>query len=355
MDTPELDVAENLAPLLVIHHDGRMECLKLAKFVPPSLHSAAGASSKDMTIDAATGVSARLFLPTAAAEKLPILFYIHGGAFCIESATSPLYHCHLLSLSTQAGALCVSIDYRLAPEHPLPAAYGDAWAALRWAAVRADPWLAEHGDFSDFFLAGDSACANLAHNLAVRANLHNGFLQTNDIIISGLALIHPYIWFCDLHGELSYMNEQNANGEPCMNPVAEEAPSLAGLRCRKVLVCIVGVDFLREQGECYLGTLKKSGFEADIMTHFAPIKCFFYDGRGIRMYKCSRLSAENLCDGEKLESVGSSILGVAGVVTGLGQDQAGTSRRDGSSRSADWPLAAGSIDRGAAAPHNDGT
>ncbi|XP_078436914.1 2-hydroxyisoflavanone dehydratase-like [Wolffia australiana] len=285
VDMPELDVAENLAPFFVIHHDGRVERLMPVKFMPPSLHSPAGVASRDVTIDAATGVSARLFLPTAAAaaEKLPILFYIHGGAFCIESATSPLYHRHLLSLSAQAGALCVSIDYRLAPEHPLPAAYDDAWAALRWAAARADPWLAAHGDFSRFFLAGDSAGANLAHNLAVRASLHPDFLQTNDIIVAGLAVIHPYFWFRDLAGEISWMNEWNAKlwrfigpssskglkEEYCMNPAVEGAPSLAGLRCGRVLVCVAGVDFLREQGECYLETLKNSGFEGGVELHVA--------------------------------------------------------------------------------------
>ncbi|RLN12591.1 putative carboxylesterase 7 [Panicum miliaceum] len=67
-----------------------------------------------------------------------------------------------------AGAVAVSVNYRLAPEHPLPAAYDDAWAALQWTVSSClsgpEPWLADHGDAKRIFLAGDSAGGNIAHN-----------------------------------------------------------------------------------------------------------------------------------------------------------------------------------------------
>ncbi|KAF8647704.1 hypothetical protein HU200_065344 [Digitaria exilis] len=69
------------------------------------------------------------------------------------------------------GALVVSVEYRLAPEHPIPTAYNDAWSALRWAtsstsSLAHDPWLAAHADPTRTFVAG----GNIAYHTAVRAS-----------------------------------------------------------------------------------------------------------------------------------------------------------------------------------------
>uniref|UniRef100_A0A0E0ECB3 Alpha/beta hydrolase fold-3 domain-containing protein n=1 Tax=Oryza meridionalis TaxID=40149 RepID=A0A0E0ECB3_9ORYZ len=93
---------------------------------------------------------ARLFLPSGAAatgqRRLPIVVYFHGGSFCTESAFCRTYHRYATFLASRAGALVVSVEYRLAPEHPIPAAYDDAWAALQWVASLSDPWFADYGD-----------------------------------------------------------------------------------------------------------------------------------------------------------------------------------------------------------------
>ncbi|OEL22933.1 putative carboxylesterase 2, partial [Dichanthelium oligosanthes] len=78
-------------------------------------------------------------------------------------------------------------------EHPLPAAYDDSWAALRWvlasAADGSDPWLSQYGDLSRLFLAGDSAGGNIAHNLALRAGEEG---LDGGARIKGVALLDPY-------------------------------------------------------------------------------------------------------------------------------------------------------------------
>eukprot|EP00267_Zea_mays_P041343 XP_020393228.1 probable carboxylesterase 3 [Zea mays] len=80
-------------------------------------------------------------------------------------------HSYLNDLVARSGAIGMSVYYRLAPEHKLPAAYDDAWAALRWAVTLGeDPWLLEHADLSRVFLAGCNADANIAHDTAVRVS-----------------------------------------------------------------------------------------------------------------------------------------------------------------------------------------
>ncbi|OEL30326.1 2-hydroxyisoflavanone dehydratase [Dichanthelium oligosanthes] len=122
-------------------------------------------------------------------RRLPLVVYFHGGAFCTGSAFSELFHRYAFSLSARAGALVVSVEYRLAPEHPVPAAYEDAWVALRWAASRSDPWLVYHADHMRMYLAGESASDNIAHNMAAHV-----VAEGEDVRIEGMVLLQPFFW-----------------------------------------------------------------------------------------------------------------------------------------------------------------
>jgi acetyl esterase len=102
-------------------------------------------------------LAARLYVPPSDAEFPALLVYFHGGGFVLGSldSTDPL--CRLLA--AQSGVRLLSVDYRLAPEHPYPAALEDALAAYRWARERAATFGAEPGLIA---VGGDSAGANLA-------------------------------------------------------------------------------------------------------------------------------------------------------------------------------------------------
>ena len=112
---------------------------------------------------------ARLWVPQSALnharpEGLPVLLYLHGGGFTIGSvATHESLCCHLAHLGHCA---VVSVDYRLAPEHPYPTAVNDAWDSLQ-ALVAQAPGLGL--DASRIAVGGDSAGGTLAAVLALMA------------------------------------------------------------------------------------------------------------------------------------------------------------------------------------------
>ena len=95
-------------------------------------------------------------------EKLPVLVYLHGGGWVAGSVATHDPFCRLLSEA--AGVIIASVEYRLAPEHPHPAALEDAFAAVHWAANNAARW---GGDAGRLALGGDSSGGHLA---AVTAN-----------------------------------------------------------------------------------------------------------------------------------------------------------------------------------------
>ncbi|OVA12566.1 Alpha/beta hydrolase fold-3 [Macleaya cordata] len=301
------EIAFELLPLLRVYKDGRVERLIASEIVPSSLQDPeTGVSSKDIIISSPDpSISARLYLPninklattnsTQQHQKLPLLIYFHGGAFCIGSVASFLHQRYLNLLVSQANVVAVSVEYRLAPEHPLPTAYEDCWAALQWVLSHSkkqeedlqhatfnhgfnnEPWLIDYVDFSRVFLGGDSAGANIAHNVAMRVTDGLDGLRS----IRGAFLVHPYFWGSDPIGSETgmdpgrksiveriwlFVSPLSSDGidDPMFNPFAPGAPSLSGLGCEKVLVCVAGKDTLIERGRFYCEKLKSSGWEGEV-------------------------------------------------------------------------------------------
>ncbi|MBO21625.1 MAG: hypothetical protein CMM26_04500 [Rhodospirillaceae bacterium] len=115
----------------------------------------------------------RIYQPNTASQAeagpLPIFLFIHGGGFVIGSIESRDPQCRLICRDTPC--IVVSVDYRLAPEHPFPAAPDDCWAALEWIYVNA---AAFGGDPARIGVGGESAGGNLAAGLALRARAAGG-------------------------------------------------------------------------------------------------------------------------------------------------------------------------------------
>jgi acetyl esterase len=106
-------------------------------------------------IRVADGVSVDVLVPNGK-PPFPVLVYLHGGGWSIGSPTS---HARLTrELACAASALVVSVDYRLAPEHPFPHPLDDCAAAIRWAVANAREY---GGDPQRLAVGGDSAGGNL--------------------------------------------------------------------------------------------------------------------------------------------------------------------------------------------------
>ena len=113
-------------------------------------------------------IPVKVFKPTGAGT-LPLLIYIHGGGWVIGSPATHAKLCAELSLG--ANVVVVSVDYRMAPEHPAPEPLNDCVAAIRYTVANA----AEFGaDGSRFAIGGDSAGGNLTAASALRLRDEGG-------------------------------------------------------------------------------------------------------------------------------------------------------------------------------------
>jgi acetyl esterase/lipase len=102
-------------------------------------------------------------------DDLPVVVYYHGGGWCIGDLDT---HDHVARAhALGAEAIVVSVDYRLAPEHPYPQGVQDAWAALQWVGEHAAEL---GGDPARIAVAGDSAGANLSAVVALKARDDGG-------------------------------------------------------------------------------------------------------------------------------------------------------------------------------------
>ncbi|KAL1355482.1 hypothetical protein HN51_007527 [Arachis hypogaea] len=280
------EIAAEIPTVVRVYKDGTVERLRESPFVPPSLDDPQlTVSSKDTLISHEPSISARLYLPKHTHNnKLPILVYFHGGGFLFESAFSQSYHSHFNCFVSQVDVIVVSVEYRLAPEHPLPAAYHDCWASLQWVAAHysspnppnKEPWLINHGDFSRVFLGGDSAGGNIVHNMLMRAGSET---LPASVKVLGAFLSHPFFYGSQPIGSEQaiatpdYMLKVWNFVFPCapggidcpmINPMADGAPTLAGLGCSKMLICVAGKDKLRDRGIWYYDAVKNSGWLGEL-------------------------------------------------------------------------------------------
>jgi acetyl esterase len=233
---------------------------------------AKGVESTDGTAKGEVGpVPVRIYRPRGAVGALPLVVNFHGGGWTIGSLDSADWLCSHVAVGTRA--VVVSVDYRLAPEHPFPAAVDDAVAAARWAAAH----LGELGGDDRLAVAGDSAGGNLAAVVAQQ-------LHADGTPVTAQFLIYPAV---DSAGEYPSRVE-NAKGyfleqptmdwfyghyaggwddpaDPRLSPL--RAADLSGLA--PALVVTAEFDPLRDEGEAYAEALRAAG---------VPVRQQRYDG-----------------------------------------------------------------------------
>ncbi|MBF6170850.1 alpha/beta hydrolase [Nocardia blacklockiae] len=125
-----------------------------------------GLEVENHTVPADPAVPVRVYRPQHAQGAI---IWLHGGGFVMGDLDTE--HPWATRIAEAAGAVVISVDYRLAPEHPFPAAFDDVYAVLTWAADHA----AELGfDPARLAVGGHSAGAGLATGVALRARDEGG-------------------------------------------------------------------------------------------------------------------------------------------------------------------------------------
>jgi acetyl esterase len=212
--------------------------------------------------DIAGPVPLRLYDVRADRQPGPVLLFIHGGGWVIGDLDTHEPFC--IDVVAELDLPVVAVDYRLAPEHPFPAAFDDALAAARW--VASNP--AELGrTATGLFLAGDSAGGNLA--AAVSAALRD---EPATAPVLGQWLIYPatdpcvrypsYDEFCEGHlltkDSMDWFEESYAGpkGDWRYSPLLK---GTAGLP--PTFVTTAGLDPIRDQGRAYAARCTEAGIE----------------------------------------------------------------------------------------------
>jgi acetyl esterase len=150
--------------------------------VPPPRPTLVGAVA-DQTVPSTAGdVAVRIYWPAASSGPVPVVVFAHGGGFVFCDLDSHDELCR--AMTNGIGAVVVSVDYRLAPESPWPAAAEDVYAAADWAVQQAGALGADPGRL---LVAGDSAGGNLAAVTALMAR------DRDWPAIAGQMLVYPVI------------------------------------------------------------------------------------------------------------------------------------------------------------------
>lgn len=147
------------------------------------------AIARDLTIATAHGpLACRFYRPAIGNAPCPLMVYYHGGGFMLGSVE--LYDTTCRRLAVAADCAVLSVDYRLAPENPFPAAVEDAWAAALWAARNA---AAMACDPARLVLCGDSAGGNLSAVVSQMAHDSGDFAVALQVLVYPVVdMAHPY-------------------------------------------------------------------------------------------------------------------------------------------------------------------
>lgn len=200
-----------------------------------------------------------------ATSSRSLLVYLHGGGFVIGDLDTHDEPCRILC--RHANTHVLSVEYRLAPEHPFPAAVDDARAAFEWARANAASFGVDADRVS---VGGDSAGGNLAG--AIAQTTPRPFAQL--LIYPAVDMQTPYpsrrlfghdylltVRDCDLcYGH--YTNGASARGsDPRLSLV--NAPRLGELP--RALIAVAGFDVLRDEGEAFANLLKAAGADTRLL------------------------------------------------------------------------------------------
>jgi acetyl esterase len=249
---------------------------------------------------------ARFYVPgdLPSDRPAPLLVYFHGGGWVIGDLDTHDGVCRFLAAA--AGTAVLSIDYRLAPEHPFPAAVEDAWASFAWAL---DSAAALGVDPARIAVGGDSAGGNLAAVVSLLTRGAGGAMPAMQLLIYPVTDSAGEMRSRKLFAEGFMLTKGDMDlfeahylppGSDAHDPRVSvfEIPDLSGLP--PAYVATAGFDPLRDEGEAYALRMREAGVRVALRRHPGLIHGFAND-TGI-----SRTSR-----GAMLEAAGALRMGLA--------------------------------------------
>ncbi|MEO1260371.1 MAG: alpha/beta hydrolase [Bacteroidota bacterium] len=234
---------------------------------------------EDRTIAVREGeVPVRIYWPNAK-KALPVITYYHGGGFVMYGLDSHDHVCRRLCRDN--GAVVVSVDYRLAPEHKFPTAVDDAYDALQWVSENA---ASLNGRADKIAVLGDSAGGNLAAVMSQLARDNGGPELAAQVLVYPVVdgrMQHPSIkenadgyilteqlmrWFLD-----HYKRTDADIFDPRLSPILADNHS----NLPPALVQVASLDPLRDEGIDYAETLKAAGNQVRLTNYEGLTHSFF--------------------------------------------------------------------------------
>ncbi|MGE7693089.1 alpha/beta hydrolase [Lysinibacillus sp. NPDC094177] len=204
----------------------------------------------------------------------PALLWIHGGGYVIGSPEGDDLLCQ--RFVNEANCIVVSVDYRLAPEHPYPAPIEDCYAALKWVADHADDLGIDNTRIG---VAGASAGGGLTAALALLARDRNypnlsfqmplyPMIDDRNNTPSALEITGHMVWNHDLNqkGWEMYLNGDNGGDDVSQYAAAARAEDLSGLPF--TYTCVGQLDPFRDETLQYVTRLCQAG--VDVEFHLYP-------------------------------------------------------------------------------------
>ncbi|MEU5893603.1 alpha/beta hydrolase [Streptomyces sp. NPDC047461] len=216
----------------------------------------------------ADSVPARVYRPHAVAPA-PTVVYLHGGGWVAGDLDT--HDVHARTLCRDLDAVVVSVDYRLAPEHPFPAAVDDAYSALTWVARHVEVF---GGDPARLAVGGDSAGATLAAVCAQQAHADGLSLAAQLLVYpsTDMAGVYPsraengegyFLTATELHW--FFAQYLGAGPSDAASTAFGADPRVAPLRAKDLtglvpaVVATAEYDPLRDEGDAYAEALRDAG------------------------------------------------------------------------------------------------
>ncbi|HEX2316987.1 MAG TPA: alpha/beta hydrolase [Thermomonospora sp.] len=234
---------------------------------------------RDLAVGGPGGpVPVRLYRPEPRSRgPLPALVYLHGGGWVIGGIDHVDEVCR--HLAAEVGCAVVNVGYRLAPEHPFPAAVEDAWAVTHDVVTDPDRYGADPAAVA---VAGESAGGNLAAVTALRA-------RDEGVRLAHQLLVYPVTdtamdtesWSAygtglglDATMMAAFLNMYRGDADPYDPRLAPlRAPDVSGVAPATVITA--GCDILRDEGEAYARRLAEAGVPVEARRYDGVVHSFF--------------------------------------------------------------------------------